>query len=62
MADRAQTSDLPRPRIRSREEMEETYRQIVALDPKEGPVIVGTHRRLIVLLDEMIERRSSRRH
>jgi hypothetical protein len=42
--------------------MEETYRQIVALDPKEGPVIVGTHRRLIVLLDEMIERRSSRRH
>jgi hypothetical protein len=41
--------------------MEETYRQIVARDTKEGPAIVDTHRRLITLLDAMIERRSSHR-
>jgi hypothetical protein len=41
--------------------MEETYRQIVARDPKEGPALVETHRRLITLLDEMIQKRSRRR-
>jgi hypothetical protein len=41
--------------------MEESYRQIVARDPKEGPGLVDTHRRLISLLDEMIERRARRR-
>jgi hypothetical protein len=47
--------------MRSREEMDETYRQIVASDPKEGPAIVDTHRRLIARLDEMIERTRHRR-
>jgi hypothetical protein len=47
--------------LRSREEIEETYRQIVARDPKEGPALVDTHRRLISMLDAMIERRSRRR-
>jgi hypothetical protein len=61
MAQTAQTSDLPRPRIRSREEIEETYKQIVAGDPKEGPALVDTHRRLILLLDKMIERGWKRR-
>jgi hypothetical protein len=61
MAQTAQTSDLPRTRIRSREEMEETYRQIIARDPKEGPALVDTHRRLISLLDTMIAERSRRR-
>jgi hypothetical protein len=41
--------------------MEETYRQIVARDPKEGPALVDTHRRLISLLDEMIEKRHGKR-
>jgi hypothetical protein len=57
MAQTAQTGDLPRPRIRSREEIEETYRLIVLRDPKEGPALVDTHRRLISMLDEMIARR-----
>ena len=61
MAQTAQNSDTRRPRMRSREEMEEIYRQIVTRDPQEGPGLVDTHRRLITLLDEMIEKRSSRR-
>jgi hypothetical protein len=40
--------------------MEETYRLIVVRDPKEGPALVDTHRRLISMLDEMIARRSGR--
>jgi hypothetical protein len=41
--------------------MEEIYRQIIACDPKEGPALVDTHRRLIAKLDEMIEERRRRR-
>ena len=61
MAQTAQNSDTARPRMRSRQEMEETYRQIVACDPKEGAALVDTHRRLISLLDEMIEKRRGKR-
>ena len=61
MAQTAQNSDTARPRMRSREEMEETYRQIVAADPKEGPALVDTHRRVISLLDEMIGKRCGKR-
>jgi hypothetical protein len=43
--------------LRSRGEIEETYRQIVARDPREGPALVDTHRRLIAMLDAMIEKR-----
>ena len=61
MAQAARTNDVPRPRLRSREEIEETYREIVVADPKEGPALVDTHRRLISVLDDMIERCSRRR-
>lgn len=51
----------PRPRLRSPEEMEELYRQIVARDPREGPRIVEVHKTMIGMLDRMIEERASRR-
>jgi hypothetical protein len=41
--------------------MQETYREIVARDPKEGPPLVDTHARLIDLLDGMIARRRKHR-
>ena len=51
----------PRPRLRSPEEMEELYRQIVARDPREGPRIVEVHKTMIGMLDRMIEEQASRR-
>jgi hypothetical protein len=57
MARTAQPGDVPHPRVRSREEIEETYRQVIVRDPEEGPALVATHRRIIILLDEMIEKR-----
>ena len=51
----------PRPRLRSPEEMEELYRQIVAGDPKEGARIVEIHKTIIGMLDRMIEEQASRR-
>jgi hypothetical protein len=54
------TSRRARPRLRSPEEMEELYRQIVTRDPREGPRIVEVHRQIIVLLDAMIAKRRRR--
>jgi len=51
----------PQPRMRSPEEMEELYRQIVARDPREGPRIVEVHKTMIGMLDRMIEEQASRR-
>lgn len=51
----------PRARLRSPEEMEELYRQIVARDPREGPRIVEVHKTMIGMLDRMIEEQASRR-
>ena len=51
----------PRPRMRSPEEMEELYRQIVARDRGEGPRIVEVHKTIIGMLDRMIEEQASRR-
>ena len=50
----------PRPRLRSPEEMEELYRQIVARDPIEGPRIVEVHKQIIALLDAMIDKQRRR--
>ena len=61
MARTAETRDVPPPRIRSREEMDAIYRQIVARDPKEGPALVETHKRLIATLDDMIVKRRRKR-
>jgi len=49
-----QTNDVSSPRMRSREEMEEIYRQIIASSPEEGPRLVAVHRKLIARLDAMI--------
>lgn len=49
-----QTNEMGTPRIRSREEMEETYRQIIVSSPVEGPRLVAVHRKLIATLDAMI--------
>jgi len=51
----------PRPRLRSPEEMEELYRQIVVRDPREGPRIVEVHKTMIGMLDRMIKEQASRR-
>ena len=40
--------------------MDAIYRQIIARDPKEGPALVDTHKRLIAKLDEMIARKHRR--
>jgi hypothetical protein len=40
--------------MRSREEREEIYRQIIASSPEEGPRLVAVHRKLIAMLDAMI--------
>ena len=55
------TSQPSRPRLRSPEEMEELYRQIVASDPVEGPRIVEVHKAMIGMLDRMIEEQGRRR-
>jgi hypothetical protein len=51
----------PQGRLRSREEMEELYQQIVVRDPKEGPRIVEVHKALIGMLDRMIEEQARRK-
>jgi hypothetical protein len=54
MARTDQTNDVGSLRMRSREEMEEIYRQIIASSPEEGPRLVAVHRKLIAMLDAMI--------
>jgi hypothetical protein len=54
MARTDQTNDVSSPRTRTREEMEEIYRQIIASSPEEGPRLVAVHRKLIAVLDAMI--------
>jgi hypothetical protein len=49
-----------KPRLRSPEEMEEVFRQIRAWGP-EGERIVEVHKKLIAMLDAMIERSGHRR-
>jgi hypothetical protein len=60
MARTVDASQPARPRLRSPEEMEELYRQIVARDPREGSLIVEVHRQIIALLDAMIDRQRRR--
>lgn len=61
MTRHANTRRPPQRRLRSREEMAEVYRQIVASDPNEGPRLVEVHRTLIGMLDRMIEERARRK-
>ena len=56
-----QNEDVSRPRIRSRDEMDATYRQIIASSPEEGPRLVEVHKQLVAKLDEMIESSSRTR-
>jgi hypothetical protein len=62
MASSAETDGMIRPRWRSPEEMEETYRQIRARG-SEGARLVEVHRQIIAKLDAMLEerRRNGRR-
>ena len=46
MARSAPTNNVPRARVRSREELDEIYRRIISASPKEGPRLVEVHKKV----------------
>ena len=56
----AKTDEVIQPRGPSAEEMEEVFRGLRAWGP-EGERIVEVHKKMIGLLDEMIEKRRAKR-
>ena len=56
----AQIDEVIQPRRRSPEEMEEVFERLRAWGP-EGERIVEVHKKMIQLLDEMIEKRRGKR-